>query len=134
MALFRAWQGRLPGEKPSNGRIVIHPVCTARIRLERVQMRLVLAVVFLNQMFTGLAAVASEGAVKPQSCSYAPVIVDAADFVLTEPLIKPPIWRDRFGDDAAYWKIRYGGLDYDAGAALLRQLKRGSSRLSVCLS
>jgi hypothetical protein len=25
MALFRAWQGRLPGEKPSNGRIVVHP-------------------------------------------------------------------------------------------------------------
>ncbi len=86
-------------------------------------MRLVLVVVFLNQLLGGLAAVASEAAVKPQSCSYAPVIVDAADFVLTEPLIRPPIWRDRLGDDAAYWKIRYGGLDYDAGAALLRQLQ-----------
>lgn len=62
----------------------------------------------------------------PDACVHAPTIVTVADFLLTEPATKPNFWRDRAGDDAAYLKIRYGGMTYAEGSALLSSLgKRG---------
>lgn len=60
---------------------------------------------------------------KPADCPFAPALLEAADFLFNEPKTKPPIWRDRFGDDAAYFTIRYGDMSYEDGIALLRQLQ-----------
>jgi len=63
---------------------------------------------------------------QPGACAYAPAILDAGDFLLAEPATFPNFWRDRFGDDAAYLKIRYGGLGYAEGTALLASLEKRS--------
>ena len=63
---------------------------------------------------------------KPKTCSYAPTILAATDFLLAEPATFPNFWRDRVGDDAAYLKIRYGDLSYVEGSALLARLEKRS--------
>lgn len=63
---------------------------------------------------------------KPSACSHAPTIMAAADFLLAEPAKFPNFWRDRFGDDAAYLKIRYGDLSHAEGLALLADLEKRS--------
>ncbi|BAV48817.1 Uncharacterized protein MLTONO_3914 [Mesorhizobium loti] len=63
---------------------------------------------------------------KPGACSHAPAIMAAADFLLAEPAQFPNFWRDRYGDDAAYLKIRYGDLTYAEGSALLADLEKRS--------
>jgi len=65
----------------------------------------------------------AETKTRPEDCPYAPALLKAADMLFKEPKAKPPIWRDRFGDDAAYFTIRYGDLPYEEGIALLRQLQ-----------
>src|SRR5688572_3866088 len=62
----------------------------------------------------------------PDACVHAPTIVTVADFLLTEPVTKPNFWRDRAGDDAAYLKIRYGGMTYAEGSELLASLEKRS--------
>jgi hypothetical protein len=62
----------------------------------------------------------------PDTCVHAPTIVTVADFLLTEPATKPNFWRDRAGDDAAYLKIRYGGMTYAEGSELLSSLEKRS--------
>jgi hypothetical protein len=73
---------------------------------------------------SSMAAAETQG--KPGSCSFTPTILAAADFLLAEPATFPNFWRDRFGDDAAYLKIRYGGLNYTEGSALLAGLEKRS--------
>ncbi|MEP6564907.1 MAG: hypothetical protein ABJB10_07180 [Mesorhizobium sp.] len=63
---------------------------------------------------------------EPSACIHAPTILASADFVLAEPATFPNFWRDRFGDDAAYLKIRYGGLAYTESSALLAGLEKRS--------
>ncbi|TRC96380.1 hypothetical protein FJV76_07925 [Mesorhizobium sp. WSM4303] len=63
---------------------------------------------------------------EPSACTHTPTILDAADFLLAEPATFPNFWRDRFGDDAAYLKIRYGGLAYAEGTALIAGLEKRS--------
>jgi len=63
---------------------------------------------------------------KPGACSHAPAIMAAADFLLAEPAQFPNFWRDRYGDDAAYLKIRYGDLSHAEGSALLADLEKRS--------
>ena len=63
---------------------------------------------------------------QPSACTHAPTILDAGDFLLAEPATFPNFWRDRFGDDAAYLKIRYGDLTYAEGSALLASLEKRS--------
>ncbi len=63
---------------------------------------------------------------EPSTCTHAPTILDAGDFLLAEPATFPNFWRDRYGDDAAYLKIRYGGLGYTEGSALLADLEKRS--------
>ncbi|BCG69933.1 hypothetical protein MesoLj113a_10910 [Mesorhizobium sp. 113-1-2] len=63
---------------------------------------------------------------KPGACSHAPAIMAAADFLLAEPAQFPNFWRDRYGDDAAYLKIRYGDLSHAEGSALLANLEKRS--------
>ena len=60
------------------------------------------------------------------ACSHTTTILDAGEFLLAEPATFPNFWRDRFGDDAAYLKIRYGGLGYAEGTALLADLEKRS--------
>ena len=71
-------------------------------------------------------AVAQTQPDKPGACIHAPTILDASDFLLVEPAVFPNFWRDHFGDDAAYLKIRYGGLTHTEGAALLAGLEKRS--------
>ena len=87
--------------------------------------RAVLAVV---AAIMGIAPMSSAAAAQaePSACAYAPAILDASDFLLAEPATFPNFWRDRFGDDAAYLKIRYGGLAYSEGSALLAGLEKRS--------
>jgi hypothetical protein len=56
---------------------------------------------------------------QPAACQHTPVILAATDLMLKEPTEKPRFWRDLHGSDAAYLKIRYGGLDFAAAAAFL---------------
>lgn len=71
-------------------------------------------------------AVAQTQPDKPSACIHAPTILASADFLLAEPATFPNFWRDRYGDDAAYLKIRYGGLSYTEGSALLAGLEKRS--------
>ncbi|MER9403874.1 hypothetical protein NKI36_07400 [Mesorhizobium caraganae] len=71
-------------------------------------------------------AVAQTQPDKPSACNHAPTIVASADFLLAEPATFPNFWRDRFGDDAAYLKIHYGGLAYAEGSTLLADLEKRS--------
>ena len=76
---------------------------------------------------------------EPGACAHTATILDAGDFLLAEPATFPNFWRDRFGDDAAYLKIRYGGLTYAEGTALLAGLGKTQSsaaahrRTQACL-
>lgn len=77
----------------------------------------------------GIASAPSMAVAQTQpdgACIHAPTILDASDFLLVEPAVFPNFWRDPFGDDAAYLKIRYGGLAYAEGAALLAGLEKRS--------
>ena len=86
--------------------------------------RAVLAVV---AAIMGIAPISPGAAAQtPGACAYAPAILDASDFLLAEPATFPNFWRDRFGDDAVYLKIRYGGLAYTEGSALLAGLEKRS--------
>lgn len=55
-------------------------------------------------------------------CDQVDVILSVADFLLIEPQNRPRFWRDVYGADAAYFRIRYDGLRYEEGRALLDQL------------
>lgn len=77
----------------------------------------------------GITSAPSMSAAQTQpdgACIHAPTILASADFLLAEPAIFPNFWRDPFGDDAAYLKIRYGGLAYAEGSALLAGLEKRS--------
>ena len=76
----------------------------------------------------GIAPVSPAAAAQtePGACTHTATILDAGDFLLAEPATFPNFWRDRFGDDAAYLKIRYGGLAYTEGSALLAGLEKRS--------
>ncbi|RWD06378.1 MAG: hypothetical protein EOS58_04985 [Mesorhizobium sp.] len=86
------------------------------------------AVLAVVAAIMGIAPIAPAAATQtqPGACAHAPAILDAGDFLLAEPATYPNFWRDRFGDDAAYLKIRYGGLAYTEGTALLASLERRS--------
>lgn len=85
----------------------------------------VLAVVAAIMGIAPIAPAAGAQA-QPGACAHTPAILDAGDFLLAEPATFPNFWRDRFGDDAAYLKIRYGGLAYAEGSALLAGLEKRS--------
>ncbi|RUX50178.1 hypothetical protein EOA33_10275 [Mesorhizobium sp. M4A.F.Ca.ET.050.02.1.1] len=85
------------------------------------------AVLAVVAAIMGTAPIAPAAAqTQPGACAFAPAILDAGDFLLAEPATFPNFWRDRFGDDAAYLKIRYGGLAYTEGSALLASLEKRS--------
>lgn len=87
--------------------------------------RLAILVVIAAASMSSMAA-AQTRQDKPSACSHAPTIVAAADFLLAEPAKFPNFWRDRFGDDAAYLKIRYGDLSHAEGSSLLAGLEKRS--------
>ncbi|MBV8566074.1 MAG: hypothetical protein JO273_11540 [Methylobacteriaceae bacterium] len=68
----------------------------------------------------------------PAVCRQAAVIVELANFLISEPPEPPRFWRNRYADDAAYLAIRYGKLSREAGSALLKRLgevRRKSPRI-----
>ncbi len=69
------------------------------------------------------AALSSPALAQQEACKEAPALLAAADILLLEPAEKPKFWRDRYGADGAYLKMRYGGLDFLAGDALLTSLE-----------
>ena len=78
------------------------------------------------------ALLPAQAADKPALCKHAGTIVDIATFLMEEPPKPPNFWRNRYGDDAAYLAIRYGGMTYEAGTALLErlnQVKRKAARI-----
>ena len=70
-------------------------------------------------LLAALPALASD---KPAQCKHAGSIVDIAGFLMADPPNPPRFWRNPYGDDAAYLAIRYGGMTYRAGSALLERL------------
>jgi hypothetical protein len=56
------------------------------------------------------------------SCPQGQEIVAVADYLLLEPAEVGRFWRDRQASDAAYAKLRYGGIGYREGRELLRML------------
>ena len=89
--------------------------------MRRLAILVVLAIASMSSM-----AAAQTRQDKPGACSHAPTIMAAADFLLAEPAVFPNFWRDHFGDDAAYLKIRYGDLTHAEGSALLADLEKRS--------
>jgi hypothetical protein len=86
------------------------------------------AVLAIMAAIIGIAPISPAAAAQaePSACTHTPTILDAGDFLLAEPATFPNFWRDRFGDDAAYLKIRYGGLAYAEGTALIAGLEKRS--------
>lgn len=86
------------------------------------------AVLAITAAIIGIAPISPAAAAQsePSACAHTPTILAAGDFLLAEPATFPNFWRDRFGDDAAYLKIRYGGLGYAEGTALLADLEKRS--------
>lgn len=58
------------------------------------------------------------------ACRFAPDIVAAADLLLVDPRITRRFWRDRTSTDAAFLKIRYGGLAHQDAVGLIDDLRR----------
>lgn len=69
------------------------------------------------------AALSGPTFAQQEACKEAPALLAAADLLLREPAEKPKFWRDRYGAGGAYLKMRYGGLDFLAGDALLSSLE-----------
>ncbi|TGV38457.1 hypothetical protein EN829_005875 [Mesorhizobium sp. M00.F.Ca.ET.186.01.1.1] len=87
--------------------------------------RLAILAVIASASISSIASAATQQE-KSGGCSYAKTILAATDFLLAEPATFPNFWRDRFGDDAAYLKINYGGLSYAEGSTLLASLEKRS--------
>ena len=78
-------------------------------------------IIFYAGFLAALPALASD---RPALCRHAAAIVDVAGFLMEDPRSPPRFWRNPYGDDAAYLAIRYGGMTYRAGSALLERLSQ----------
>ena len=74
------------------------------------------------------ASPSARAAGDPAACRHAATIVDLARFVIDGPPDQPRFWHNRYGDDAAYLAIRYGGVSYQAASAMLQRLDDGGHR------
>lgn len=83
-----------------------------------------LPVALLALVLFSTPAQSQQDGTDPATCDASAAIIDLADFLLVDPPQKPNFWRDRLGSDAAFLKIVYGGLDHDAGKALILDLEK----------
>lgn len=87
-----------------------------------VHVRRLHALLFAVSLALGAAEAGQAETGPAATCEHAQAIVGAADYLLEQPEDAPRFWRDRFGSDAAYLKIHYGGLSYHETRSLIASL------------